>query len=128
MMRPIQKKLAATAISACMVFSPTVAAASTFSAPATAQPQNAWVTLSQMTQAGATALASSGAVSAAPDAAALAAAAAAAQPADETANRPNPLPLPVIAVLLGVLGMAAYIALIEKHDHGHVTTPSVSPA
>jgi hypothetical protein len=127
-MRSIQNKLAAAAVSTALIFSPTVAAASTFSAPVAAQPQNAWVTLSQMTPAGATALASSGAVAAAPDAATMAAAAAAAQP-DESAGT-NPFPLPVVIVLLGVLGMAVYIALIEKHDRGHVTipTPPVSPS
>jgi hypothetical protein len=122
-MRLIQKKLAATAIAGALVFSPTVAAASTFAAPT--QTQNAWVTLSQMTPAGATALASTGAVAAAPDAAAMAAAVAA-QPVDESDYRPNPLPIPVIVVLLGVLGMAIYIALIEKH-HGHITIPAASP-
>jgi hypothetical protein len=123
-MRPIQKKLAATAVAAALVFSPTVAAASAFAAPSS--PQNAWVTFSQMTPAGATALASTGVVAAAPDAATVAAAAAAAQPVDDTDYRPNPLPLPVIAVLLGVLGMAIYIALIEKH-HGHITIPTPPP-
>jgi hypothetical protein len=122
-MRLIQKKLAATAVAGALVFSPTLAAASTFAAPT--QPQNAWVTLSQMTPAGATALASTGAVAAAPDAAAMAAAVAA-QPVDETDYRPNPLPIPVIVVLLGVLGMAIYIALIEKH-HGHITIPAPPP-
>jgi hypothetical protein len=127
-MRLIQKKLAATAIAGALVFSPTVAAASTFAAPAPTQPQNAWVTLSQMTPAGATALASTGAVAAAPDAATMAAAAVAAQPVEDTGT--NPFPLPVVIVLLGVLGMAVYIALIEKHDHGHITipTPPVSPS
>ena len=124
-MRSIPMKLAATAVSAALVFSPTVAAASTYSAPVATQ--NAWVTFSQMTPAGATALASTGAVAAAPNAATVAAAAAAAaQPVDETAYRPNPLPLPVIVVLLGVLGMAIYIALIEKH-HGHITIPTPPP-
>jgi hypothetical protein len=127
-MRSIQMKLAATAVAAALIFSPTVAVASTFAAPAAAQPQNAWVTLSQMTPAGATALASTGLVAVAPNAATMSAAAAAAQPVDETDYRPNPLPLPVIVVLLGVLGMAIYIALIEKH-HGHITVPSgpISP-
>jgi hypothetical protein len=123
-MRLVQKKLAATAVAAALIFSPTVAAASTFAAAT--QPQNGWVSLSQMTPAGATALASSGAVAAAPDAATLAAAAAAVQPVDETDYRPNPFPLPVVIVLLGVLGMGIYIALIEKH-HGHVTFPSPPP-
>lgn len=123
-MRLIQQKLAATAVALALGFSPTMAAASTFAAPT--QPQNTWVTLSQMTPAGATALASTGAVAAAPDAAAMAAAAAAAQPVDGSDYRPNPLPIPVIVVLLGVLGMAIYIALIEKH-HGHITIPTPPP-
>ena len=127
-MRPIRPKLAATSVAIALVFSPTVAAASTLAAPVAAQPQDAWTALSQMTPAGATALASTGVAAAAPSAATVAAAAAAAQPAEDTGYRPNPLPLPVIAVLLGVLGMAIYIALIEKH-HGHITipTPPVSP-
>jgi len=122
-MRSIQAKLAATAVAAALILSPTAAAASSFSAPA-GQAQSAWVTFSQMTPAGAAALASSGAVAAAPDAATMAAAAAAAQP-DEGGGS-NAFPLPVIGVLLAVLGTAIYIGLIEHH-HGHITIPGPPP-
>jgi len=124
-MRLIQKRLAASAVAAALVVSPTMAAASG-ATPTAAQPQNGWMALSQMTPAGAAALASTGVVAAAPNAATVTAAAAAVQPADENDYRPNPLPLPVVAVLLGVLGMAIYIAFIEKH-HGHITIPTPPP-
>ena len=55
-------------------------------------------------------------MAAAPDAATLAAA------QSTTAYeepRSNPLPLPVIAVLLAVLGTMAYIAFIEDHHGGN---------
>ena len=113
-MRDIRTKIATTAIAAALIFSPTAAVASSYSAQS---PSNAWVTLSEMTPAGATALAGSGVVSGAPDAATLAAAQTTVVATDSD-YRPNPLPLPVIAVLLAVLGGAIYIALIEKH-HSH---------
>ena|SRR3982751_6325932 len=127
-MRSITHRLSASVIAAALLVSPTMASASTTSVGA--QPQNAWVALSQMTPAGAAALASTGVTAAAPDAATMATAAAAAQPVDGSAEPgANPLPLPVIAVLLAVLGTAIYIAFIEKH-HGHVTVPTgpVSPS
>lgn len=115
-MRNIQTKFAATAIAAALIFSPTAAVASTYSAPPS---PSAWVTLSELTPAGATALAGSGAVAGAPDAADLAAAqSTTVVTTTDSDYRPNPLPLPVIAVLLAVVGTAVYIALIEKH-HSH---------
>ena len=128
-MHSIRTKLAASAIAAIMIISPTAAASSTMSTAAAQPASNSWVTLSQLTQAGATALAGSEIVAGAPDAATFAVSAAAVQPSDESAEpRANPFPSPVIVVLLGVLGMAVYIALIEKH-HGHATFPGgpVSP-
>src|SRR5215213_7274036 len=68
-MRDIRTKIASTAIAAALIFSPTAAVASTYSPTASS---DAWVTLSTLTPAGATALAGSGA--AAPSAATLAAA------------------------------------------------------
>lgn len=128
-MRSIRTKLAASAIAAAMIISPTAAASSTMSTPAAQPASNSWITLSQLTPAGATALAGSGVVAGAPDAATVAASAAAVQPVDESSEPgANPFPIPVIIVLLGVLGMAVYIALIEKH-HFHGTFPGgpVSP-
>jgi hypothetical protein len=111
-MPSVTTKIASIAAAVAIVMAPTAASAS-----ATSPVQsNGWVTLSQLNPAGATALAGGAAVTAVPDSVALAGAAAAAQPADDT-YRPNPLPLPVIAVLLAVLGTMIYIALIEKHHH-----------
>ena len=109
-MRDIRTKIASTAVAAALIFSPTAAVAATY--PTQAQ-NSGWTTLSQMTPAGADAL--SGAVAGAPDAATLAAAQSTVAYDEPHAN---PLPLPVIAVLLAVLGTAIYIALIEKH-HSH---------
>ena len=123
-MRSITKTLASAAVAAALIVSPTAAASASMSAPLAGQPQNSWVTLSQMTPAGAVALAGSGAV---PNAATMAAAA---QTSDDyQARRANPLPLPVLAVLLAVLGAAIYIAFIEKH-RGRVSFPftPVSPS
>jgi hypothetical protein len=126
-MRSIRTKLAATAVAAALIISPTAAASSTMATGAARPQSNGWVTLSQLTPAGASALAASGVVAGAPDAATVAASAAAVQPVDESgAPRANPLPLPVILVLLAVLGTAIYIALIEKH-HGHITIPVRPP-
>ena len=115
-MRRVTTKIASIAAATAIILAPTAASASALPSPS-AQP-NAWVTLSQLNPAGATALAGSAAVSAAPDSVALAGAAAAAQPADDN-YRPNPLPLPVVAVLLAVLGTMIYIAFIEKRGHSH---------
>jgi len=125
-MPSIRTKLAATAVAAALIVSPTAAASATMPAPA--QPASNWTTLSQLTPAGATALAGSGVVAGAPDVATIAGSAAAVQPADEGAGGTNPFPIPVIVVLLGVLGTMIYIAFIEDHD-GSVTFPggSVSP-
>ena len=123
-MRSNRNRLAACAAVAALLVSPTAAMASTVSS---AQPaSNSWVTLSQMTAPGAAALAGS---AVAPSAATMATSAAAVQPMDDAAPRANPLPIPVIVVLLAVLGTAIYIALIEKH-HGHATFPggAVSPS
>lgn len=108
-MRDFRTKIASTAIAAALIFSPTAAVASTYAAA----PANGWVALSTMTPAGATALAGAGAVPGTPDAATLAAAQSTVA-VDEP--RANPLPLPVIAVLLAVLATAAYIAFIEDRD------------
>jgi hypothetical protein len=123
----LRMKIASTAVAAALLFSPTVGAASTMSAPAAQSAPNAWVTLSQLTPSGAVALAGSSAVAASSNAAVMAGSA---QATTDTAYdaHGNPLPIPVIAVLLAVLGTAIYIAFIEKH-HGHVTIPTqpVSP-
>ena len=128
-MRSMRTNLVATAVAAALMISPTAAASATMSTWAAQPSSNAWVTLSQLTPAGATALAGSGVVAGAPDAATVAASAAAVQPADE-APEPgaNPFPIPVVIVLLAVLGTAIYIALIEKH-HGHASFPGapISP-
>ncbi len=108
-MRRVTTKIASIAAAAAIILAPTAASASAL--PSSSAPSNAWVTLSQLNPAGATALAGS---AAAPSSVELAGAAAAVQPADDT-YRPNPLPLPVIAVLLAVLGTMIYIAFIEKH-------------
>ena len=124
-MRTMWSKFAASVVAATLIASPTMA-----SATAAAQPTaTSWVALSQMTPAGAMALAGSGAVAGTPDAATVAASAAAVQPYEGDERGANPLPLPVIAVLLAVLGTAIYIAFIEKH-HGHATFPGgpVSPS
>lgn len=129
-MGSIRTKLAATAVAAAIMISPTAAASSTMSQPAVQSTSNGWVTLSMLTPAGATALAGSGVVAGAPDAATVAASAAAIQPVDESAEpAANPFPIPVIVVLLAVLGTAIYIALIEKH-RGRATFPGapVSPS
>jgi len=123
-MRTMWSKFAASVVAAALIASPTMASAT---AAATAQPTaTSWVALSQMTPAGAMALAGSGAVAGTPDAATVAASAAAVQPYEGDERRANPLPLPVIAVLLAVLGTAIYIAFIEKH-HGHATFPGAPP-
>jgi len=109
-MRDIRTKIASTAIAAALIFSPTAAVASTYNT-ATTSSSTAWLTLSSLTPAGATALAGAGAN--APSAATLAAAQSTVA-YDE--RRANPLPLPVIAVLLAVLGTAIYIAFLEDHD------------
>ena len=125
-MRSIRTNLAAMVVATAIMVSPTAAASATMAAT-TAQPASSgWVTLSQMTPAGAMAMAGSGAVAAAPDAATVAASAAAVQPVEGDAPRANPLPLPVIAVLLGVIATAIYIAFIEKH-HGHADFPGPPP-
>jgi hypothetical protein len=126
-MRSMRTKLAATAVAAALILSPTAAASATMSS-AVQPASNDWVTLSQMTPAGATALAGSGVVAGAPDAATVAGSAAVAQSSDDGAEGANPFPLPVIAVLLAVVGVMVYIALVEDHD-GHITFPggSVSP-
>jgi len=124
-MRSIRTKLAATAVAAAIMISPTAAASATMATAA--QPTSTgWVTLSQMTPAGAMALAGSGVAAATPDAATVAASAAAVQPVEGDERGANPLPLPVIAVLLAVLGTAIYIAFIEKH-HGHADFPGPPP-
>ena len=104
------KWISAAAVTALLV-TPTMAAAA---APATA-PQSGWTALSQLTPAGATALASTGVTAGSPTAATLSAAQSSVA-VDEP--RANPLPLPVIAVLLAVLGTAIYIAFIEDDDDG----------
>ena len=106
-MRNIRTKIASTAIAAALIFSPTAAVASTYAPTA----GNAWVTLSSLTPAGATALAGSGV---APSPATLAGAQSAV--AYEEDRRMTSLPLPVIAVWLAVLGTRVYIALIEDDD------------
>ena len=129
-MRSIRTRLAAAAVATAIIVSPTAAASATMGTAAAQPASNSWVTLSQLTPAGATALAGSGVIAATPNAATVAASAAAVQPVDEASEpRANPLPIPVIVVLLAVLGTAIYIAMIEKH-HGHVTFPggAVSPA
>jgi hypothetical protein len=125
-MRSIRTKLAATAVAAAIMISPTAAASATMATTAARPATTGWVTLSQMTPAGAMALAGSGVVAATPDAATVAASAAAVQPMEGDEGRANPLPLPVIAVLLAVLGTAIYIAFIEKH-HGHANFPGPPP-
>ncbi|HEX6661791.1 MAG TPA: hypothetical protein VF067_07990 [Sphingomicrobium sp.] len=114
-MRRVTTKIASIAAAAAIVITPTMASAAAL--PSSSAQSNAWVTLSQLNPAGATALAGSTAATATPSVA-LAGSAAAAQPTDD-AYRPNPLPLPVIAVLLAVLGTMIYIALIEKHHRSH---------
>lgn len=124
-MHPIGTKLTATAIAAALFVSPTAAASATMSTAA--QPSStSWSTLSQLNPAGATAL---GVAAGAPDGAMIAGSAAAVQPADERSTEGNPLPIPVIVVLLGVLGTMIYIAFIEDHD-GSATFPggAVSPS
>lgn len=127
-MRTIRTKLAASAVAAALIASPTMASALTVSTAAVQPTPTSWVALSQMTPAGVMALAGSGVIAGTPDAATVAASAAAVQPYESDERRANPLPLPVIAVLLAVLGAAIYIAFIEKH-HGHATFPGapVSP-
>lgn len=115
-MRAIPTKIVSTAIAAALIFTPTAAAAAT-TAP---QPVSSWVTLSALTPAGATALAGS---DVAPSAATLAGTQSTVAYDDQ---RANPLPLPVIAVVLAVLGTMAYIAFIEDHhdsDHVFLTSP-----
>jgi hypothetical protein len=111
-MRRVTTKIASIAAATAIILAPAAASASAL--PSSSTSPTAWVTLSQLNPAGATALAGSTAATAAPSSVALAGATAAAQPADDT-YRPNPLPLPVVAVLLAVLGTMIYIAFIEKH-------------
>ena len=115
-MRAIPTKIVSTAIAAALIFTPTAAAASV----AAPQPANSWVTLSARTPAGASALAGS---DVAPSAATLAAAQSTVAYDD---RRANPLPWPVIGVVLAVLGTMAYIAFIEDHhdsDRLFLTSP-----
>ena len=108
----LASKLASIAAAvALLAGSPAVAAGAPSASP------DAWVTFSQLNPAGATALAGSSAV------ATIGTAATAAQPVEAEDARGNPFPWPVAVVLLGVVAMAVYIALIEKH-HGHFTFPS----
>lgn len=111
-MRRVTTKIASIAAATAIILAPAAASASALASSSTSP--NAWVTLSQLNPAGATALAGSTGATAAPSSVVLAGATAAAQPADDT-YRPNPLPLPVVAVLLAVLGTMIYIAFIEKH-------------
>ena len=115
-MRTVTRKIASIAAAAAIVVAPTAASAEAL--PSSSAQSNAWITFSQLNPAGATALAGNAAATAAPNSVALAGAAAAAQPADD-AYRPNPLPLPVVAVLLAVLGTMIYIAFIEKNHRSH---------
>lgn len=116
-MRTFPKAIATITAAAAMTVTPTMAAASTSAQSARA---SGWVTLSQLNPAGAMALAGSRAVASTPNAATMSATAAAAQPVDTAgAYRPNPLPLPVIGVLLAVIGTAIYIAFIENHGRSH---------
>jgi len=117
-MRPVSMKIVSIATAAAIMFVPTAAAAS--AVQSSPPPSSAWVTLSQLNPAGATALAAPR-LTASSNAISLAGAAAAAQPvADSDLRRPDPLPLPVIAVLLAVLATAIYIAFIEDHDGDRV--------
>ena len=111
-MRRIPRTIASIAVATALLATPAMASASTVAATSS----DAWVTLSTLNPAGATALAGSDVV-ATPTAATMAGSAAAVQPVDADYHA-NPLPLPVIGVLLAVLGAAIYIALIEKH-HSH---------
>jgi hypothetical protein len=112
-MRSLPKTIATIAVSAALLGTSAVASA----APAPQAPASGWTAFSQLNPAGAMALSANGAV-AAPSAATLAGTAAAAQPVDSD-YRPNPLPWPVIGVLLAVIGVAVYIAFIEDHGRSH---------
>lgn len=117
-MRTFPKAIATIAAAAATTVTPTMAAASTSASASNGA--SGWVTLSQLNPAGAMALAGSRAVASTPNAATMSATAAAAQPVDTAgAYRPNPLPLPVIGVLLAVIGTAIYIAFIENHGRSH---------
>jgi hypothetical protein len=114
-MRSLPRAIATIAVSAALLGTSAIASA----APAAQAPASGWTALSQLNPAGAMALSANGAV-ATPTAATLAGTAAAAQPADDNADyRPNPLPWPVIGVLLAVIGTAIYIAFIEDHGRSH---------
>ena len=110
----------AVAAATALLVTPTMASAA---GTASQQPASDWVTFSQLNPAGAMAL---GGSAAAPTAGTLTSSAAAVQPVDANGDyRPNPLPWPVIGVLLAVLGTAIYIAFIEKdgHHRAFLTSP-----
>jgi hypothetical protein len=118
-MGSVRTAITTVAVSAAMLGTSAMVSA----APAPQPPADTWATFSQLNPAGAMALDANGAV-VPPTAATLAATAAAAQPVDES-YRPNPLPWPVIGVLLAVIGTAIYIAFIEDHGHhAHPTSPA----
>jgi len=118
-MRSLTKKIGTVAAAFAMLTAPAVASASEGSAPT---PASEWVTLSELNPAGAVALGASGAT--VPTAATMATSAAVAQPVDANSDyRSNPLPWPVIGVLLAVVGTMIYIEFIEHH-HGHFLFPN----
>ena len=114
-MRFLPRAITTIAVSAALLGTSAIASA----APVPQAPASGWTALSQMNPAGAMALSANGAVTA-PTAATLVGSAAAVQPADTDRDyRPNPLPWPVIGVLLAVIGTAIYIAFIENHGRSH---------
>jgi hypothetical protein len=118
-MRSPSRTIATIAVSAALLVTPTMATAADAAPQA---PANPWVTLSELNPAGAIAL--GGTSAATPGPASMSATAAGVQPADDRDDyRGNPLPWPVIGVLLAVVGTMIYIEFIEHH-HGHGTFPT----
>jgi hypothetical protein len=116
-MRSLAKKIGTVAVAVAMLTTPAIASASGGPAPA-----NEWVTMSELNPAGAIALGASGAT--VPTAATMTTSAAVAQPVDANGDyRSNPLPWPVIGVLLAVVGTMIYIEFIEHH-HGRFLFPN----
>jgi hypothetical protein len=120
-MRSLTKKIGTVAATIAMLTTPAIASASGASAPA---PGSEWATLSELNPAGAVALGASNATAGLPTAATMTTSAAVAQPVDADGEyRSNPLPWPVIGVLLAVVGTMIYIEFIEHH-HGHFLFPN----
>lgn len=111
-MKSLGRQIAAAAVASTMLMS-SIAGAAAPAAPVAPQQQSAWLALSAMTPAGATALRTAGV---------------AAQPTyDDRTNYDGatvgPIPLPVILIFVAVLALDIYL-LTRDHDHHEALVPN----